>query len=95
MIAIVTGVAGGIGKASALALAKKGYEIVGMGRSETPDLSDFEGYPLTYVPGDIANTADRERLVRTAAARGRIGALINVAGVAPKVRRDLLEMMRV
>ena len=92
MIAIVTGVAGGIGKASALALAKKGYEIVGMGRSETPDLSDFEGYALTYVPGDIANTADRERLVRTAAARGRIGALINVAGVAPKVRRDLLEM---
>jgi NAD(P)-dependent dehydrogenase (short-subunit alcohol dehydrogenase family) len=92
MIAIVTGVAGGIGKACALALAKKGYEIVGMGRSETPDLSDFEGYSVTYVPGDVANTADRERLVRTAAARGRIGALINVAGVAPKVRRDLLEM---
>ena len=30
MIAIVTGVAGGIGKASALALAQKGYEIVGI-----------------------------------------------------------------
>ena len=92
MIAIVTGVAGGIGKACALAFAQKGYEIVGMGRSETPDLSDFEGYSLTYVPGDISSTADREQLVRTAAARGRIGALINVAGVAPKVRRDLLEM---
>ena len=93
MIAIVTGVAGGIGKACALALANKGYEIVGMGRSETPDLSDFEGYAITYVPGDISSTADRERLVQTAAARGRIGALINVAGVAPKVRRDLLETL--
>ena len=41
--AIVTGVAGGIGKASALALAKNGYTVVGMGRSEHPDLSDFEG----------------------------------------------------
>ena len=29
-IAIVTGVAGGIGKACAISLAKKGYTIVGM-----------------------------------------------------------------
>ena len=92
MVAIVTGVAGGIGKACALALARKGYEIVGMGRSETPDLSDFEGYSVTYIPGDIALPTDRARLVERAAARGRIGVLINVAGVAPRVRRDLLEM---
>ncbi|MBR6765473.1 MAG: SDR family NAD(P)-dependent oxidoreductase, partial [Clostridia bacterium] len=35
-IVIVTGVAGGIGKASALLLAQNGYTIVGMGRSESP-----------------------------------------------------------
>jgi NAD(P)-dependent dehydrogenase (short-subunit alcohol dehydrogenase family) len=53
-VAIVTGVAGGIGKASALALAKVGYAIVGMGRSARPDLSDFAGLDISYIPGDIS-----------------------------------------
>lgn len=91
-IAIVTGVAGGIGKASAIALAKKGYKIVGMGRNTTPDLSDFEGLDLTYVAGDISSAEDRKKLFDTAVSLGKIGVLVNVAGVAPKVRRDILEM---
>ena len=91
-IAIVTGIAGGIGKASALLLAKKGYAVVGMGRSETPDLSDFEGLDITYVQGDISLGEDRARLVGTAVSKGEIASLVNVAGVAPKVRRDILEM---
>ena len=91
-IAIVTGVAGGIGKASALALAKVGYAIVGMGRNADPDLSNFEGVDLTYVAGDISSADDRKRLFDAAVSRGEIGALVNVAGVAPKVRRDILEM---
>ena len=91
-IAIVTGIAGGIGKASALLLAKKGYAVVGMGRSATPDLSDFEGLDITYVQGDISLGEDRARLVGTALSKGEIAALVNVAGVAPKVRRDILEM---
>ena len=91
-IAIVTGIAGGIGKASALLLAKKGYAVVGMGRSETPDLSDFEGLDITYVQGDISLGEDRARLVSAAVSKGEIAALVNVAGVAPKVRRDILEM---
>ena len=91
-IAIVTGVAGGIGKASAIALAKKGYKIVGMGRKETPDLADFEGLDLVYVSGDISSAADRRKLFETATAQGEIAVLVNVAGVAPKVRRDILEM---
>ncbi len=91
-VAIVTGVAGGIGRASALALAKKGYEIVGMGRSETPDLTDFDDFDLTYMAGDISRTEDREKLVRAALAKGEIAALVNVAGIAPRERRDVLEM---
>lgn len=91
-VAIVTGVAGGIGKASALMLAKKGYAIVGMGRSTSPDLSDFDGLDITYVSGDVSSAEDRARLFDAAAARGNITALVNVAGVAPKVRRDILEM---
>ena len=91
-VAIVTGVAGGIGKASAIALAKTGYAIVGMGRSTEPDLSNFDGVDLTYVAGDISSADDRKRLFDTAVSKGEIGALVNVAGVAPKVRRDILEM---
>lgn len=91
-VAIVTGVAGGIGKASALLLAKNGYKIIGMGRSDTPDLSDFAGLDVTYVRGDVASREDRQRLLDAAVAAGEIAALVNVAGVAPKVRRDVLEM---
>jgi len=91
-IAIVTGVAGGIGKASGIELAKRGYTVVGMGRNASPDLSDFEGLDLIYVSGDISSREDRERLVGTAVEAGEIAVLVNVAGVAPKVRRDVLEM---
>ena len=91
-VAIVTGVAGGIGKASALMLAKSGYAVVGMGRSADPDLSDFEGLDVTYVQGDISSAEDRKALLDAAIKRGDVTALVNVAGVAPKVRCDILEM---
>ena len=91
-VAIVTGAMGGIGKASAIALAKKGYKIVGMGRRENPDLSDFEGLDFTYVSGDISSAEDRKKLFETAVSIGEIAVLVNVAGVAPKERRDILEM---
>ena len=91
-IAIVTGVVGGIGKASALLLAKNGYKIVGMDVVTSPDLSDFEGLDVEYISGDLSSSADRKRLLDAALACGEISALVNVAGVAPKVRRDILEM---
>lgn len=91
-IAIVTGVVGGIGKASALLLAKNGYKIVGMDVVASPDLSDFDGLDIEYVSGDLSCADDRKKLLDAALACGEIGALINVAGVAPKVRRDILEM---
>ena len=91
-VAIVTGVASGIGKASAILLAQKGYTVVGMGRSQDPDLSDFESLDVVYVSGDISSPEDRKKLFDVATEKGEIFALINVAGVAPKVRRDILEM---
>ena len=91
-IAIVTGVVGGIGKASAILLAKNGYKIVGMDVVTSPDLSDFEGLDVEYISGDLSSSADRKKLLDTALACGEISALVNVAGVAPKVRRDILEM---
>ncbi|MBR5446815.1 MAG: 3-ketoacyl-ACP reductase [Clostridia bacterium] len=91
-VAIVTGVAGGIGKACAIALAAKGFKIVGMGRSTEPDLTDFENCDLTYVSGDISDSDARDRLFEAATAVGRVCVLVNVAGIAPRVRRDILEM---
>ena len=91
-VAIVTGIAGGIGRASALMLAKRGYAVVGIGRSAEPELSDFEGLDVTYVRGDISRAEDSRVLLNTAVAKGDVTALVNVAGVAPRVRLDILEM---
>ena len=91
-VAIVTGVLGGIGKESAIQLGKAGYAIVGMDVIDATDLSAFEGFDFTYVKGDLASAASRDALVATAKEKGELAALINVAGVAPKVRRDILEM---
>ena len=91
-IAIVTGALGGIGKESALQLCRAGYSVVGMDVVSAADLSAFEGYDFTYVKGDLSNAASRQELVDVAAQKGDISVLVNVAGVAPKVRNDILEM---
>lgn len=91
-VAIVTGVLGGIGKESALRLCGNGYAVVGMDIMDAADLSDFEKYKFTYVQGDLSDPASRKNLLNTAMQKGELSALINVAGVAPKVRRDILEM---
>lgn len=90
-VAIVTGVASGIGRACAEKLLSEGIAVVGMSRRaemEKPLSGDF-----TYVSGDIGVAADRQRLVDAAMERyGCIDILVNVAGVAPKIRADLLTM---
>ena len=91
-VAIVTGVLGGIGKESAIQLGRAGYAIVGMDVIDATDLSAFEGFDFTYVKGDLASAASRDALIAVAKEKGELAALVNVAGVAPKVRRDLLEM---
>ena len=91
-VAVVTGVAGGIGRASAVLLAKKGYRVVGMGRSTSPDLADLEALGVTYVAGDLSSAEDRAHLLEAADAAGELAVLVNVAGVAPRERRDILEM---
>lgn len=91
-IAIVTGVLGGIGKECAKYLCREGYAVVGMDVVEKSGLSEFENYEFTYIKGDLSNDRSREKLVNAATEQGDIVVLVNVAGVAPKVRRDLLEM---
>ncbi|MBR0443557.1 MAG: 3-ketoacyl-ACP reductase [Clostridia bacterium] len=91
-IAIVTGVLGGIGKESALQLCRAGYAVVGMDVVDAAAPAEFDGYDFTYIKGDLSDGASRQALVEAAASKGTISALVNVAGVAPRVRRDILEM---
>lgn len=90
-IALVTGVASGIGLATAKKLLESGMCVIGMSRRATMD-NPPEG-DFTYVSGDIGVEEDRARFVDTALQKyGRVDILVNVAGVAPKVRADLLTM---
>ena len=91
-VAIVTGALGGIGNVSASKLCKAGYSVIGMDVVAASDLSDFEGLDFTYVQGDLSSGESRQSLLETAKSKGTVSALVNVAGVAPKVRRDILEM---
>jgi len=95
-IAIVTGAAGGIGYAVTERFINNGYAVVGMNRRDYETVKDkFErfGDRFTYVQGDLSSGEARKELVDTAVKKyGRIDVLVNVAGVAPRVRADMLEM---
>lgn len=89
-VAIVTGVTGGIGQAVAEKLLKSGIAVVGAGRKNAAAITAER---FTYVRTDIGVATDREALVAAALQQyGQIDILVNVAGVAPQVRADLLEM---
>lgn len=90
-VALVTGVAGGIGFATAVRLLQEGIAVVGM--DILPQMPHALNGEFTYVCGDLSKAEDRVRAVQTVTdAYGRIDILVNVAGVAPRVRADLLEM---
>ena len=95
-VAIVTGAAGGIGYAVVEKLIASGCSVVGMNRRAYEDVAhkfDRFGDAFTYVRGDLSSSDDRAALLRTAVEKyGRVDILVNVAGVAPKVRNDILEM---
>lgn len=84
--AIVTGAASGIGLAVAEKFLEEGYVVYGMSRRSAAPLVHERFH---YVSGDVSSADDRARLI---AACEEIDVLVNVAGVAPKVRADLLEM---
>lgn len=97
--AVITGSSRGIGLATAKQLAADGFNIVmvATGTKEknqaSIDAVEAIGAEVLYVQADISSHDDRLRIVKEAVEHfGRIDALVNNAGVAPKVRADILEM---
>ena len=89
--AMITGCLGGIGKATVEKFLTQGWRVVGMDVAEAP--SDIFGdAAFVYVRGDLSRADDRQRFLDAALAFGQVDALVNVAGVAPKVRNDILDM---
>jgi NAD(P)-dependent dehydrogenase (short-subunit alcohol dehydrogenase family) len=85
-VAIVTGAASGIGAATALALAGRGYAVqcvdldeAGAARTASR-IASADGY-ASAVRADVAD--DCRRAVETARGLGRIAAVVNIAGVTP------------
>lgn len=97
--AIVTGGSRGIGFAIARRLGLDGYSVVifattpAENNRENLDRLTDEGIEYHYVQGNLGSAEDRRKLVEEAVQRfGGIHVLVNNAGIAPKVRADLLEM---
>ncbi len=96
--AIVTGARRGIGLGIAKALLADGYEVLLCGVTGGADATkDIEAELNTlgkwhYMQADVSKAEDREKLFQEADRLfHRLDLLVNNAGVAPKVRLDVLE----
>ncbi len=100
-VALVTGGTRGIGLGCAEALAREGWNLALCGmRSEaevhpTLDTIAAIGVEVLYVQADIGADDAPELLLSAVRSRfGRLDALVNNAGVAPKERADMLDASR-
>lgn len=98
-VALITGAGRGIGRGAALALAERGWSVVVNFRGNAEAAQDTlraveqAGGRGLLVRADISSSPDRERLIdETLRHFGRIDALVNNAGMAPRQRVDLLEL---
>ena len=86
-VALVTGGSRGIGLGIAQALLKDGFEVAICGMRPTCDLKEF-----FYVQCDVSDRQAREKMLAAIRQRfDRLDVLVNNAGVAPKVRADILD----
>jgi NAD(P)-dependent dehydrogenase (short-subunit alcohol dehydrogenase family) len=97
-VALVTGGGRGIGLGIARALAREGCDLAICGTRPAAAVAEAVreleglGAAVQYVQADIASRDDRARLVGAVRERyGRLHVLVNNAGMAPRVRADILE----
>ena len=98
-VALVTGGSRGIGFGIAKKLAEAGYDLGINGvRPESDAQANLEelkslGSKVVYLQGNIAEKTDRKSIIEGLKAHfGKIDVLVNNAGVAPRVRCDVLEV---
>lgn len=96
--ALVTGGSRGIGLGIAEALAKQGYNLAINGIRDEDEvheqLNSLKAFTeVIYCQGNIGDLQDHKSIVsRTISHFKAIDLLVNNAGVAPKIRKDILEL---
>ncbi|MFH8618343.1 SDR family NAD(P)-dependent oxidoreductase [Streptomyces sp. NPDC017979] len=95
-VALITGGSKGLGRALALALAERGWDLVLSARTASVLAASAErvgahGTRVVAVPGDVSDAAHRGELVAAARRLGGLDLLVNnasVLGAEPLVRLD-------
>ncbi len=97
-IALITGGTRGIGLGIAGALAREGWNLALCGTRDEAAVSEPVerlrglGADVLYCRADVSKARDRDNLLTAIYGKlGTLNALINNAGIAPRVRADLLE----
>ena len=93
MFAVVTGGSRGIGLAVVKRLIESGYKCLVAARSETDEIKALAAEDKAeFIKCDISDKADRENLKARMEKENAVDLLVNCAGVAPKIRTDMLEI---
>jgi 3-oxoacyl-[acyl-carrier protein] reductase len=97
-VAVVTGGTRGIGLGIARKLAQAGFTVAVTGRRPAEEVEPvlaelrLSSPRALYIAADVASAPDRERLLEILIQHaGKIDVLVNNAGIAPRVRADVLE----
>ena len=98
-VALITGGTRGIGLGIAKKLAQERIDLALNGVRPESDIVEVldelrkSGVRVEYFPGNIAEKMDRESILSGVKAKfGTLNFLVNNAGVAPRVRADVLEV---
>lgn len=96
MTAVITGGSRGIGLGIAKEILKMGFTAILTARKESEEVDELKekyGEKVVFMPCDISDINSIENLVSYVKETfGKIDLLVNNAGVAPKVRKDILEI---